>query len=111
MSHKAGPLLRRRSDYEHTPPGVLVLVGLPQHLRVDARQDSGEHLVAEPLEVPHPDARDGVEDPLAKLLTALVGGSLQAKLDVRPQVAREARARDQALAIRRTAEVNGARPL
>ena len=93
------------------PAGVLVLVGLAQHLGIDARENAGQHLVTEPLEVAHARAGDRVEDPLPQRVAARVGRSPQAKLDVRPQVARELRPRHQAVAIGGAAEVDRARPL
>ena len=47
-------------------PGVLVLVGEREHLRVDARQDAGQHVDAEALELGHARALQRGSDPLAE---------------------------------------------
>ena len=57
----------------YTAPGVLVRPGLLQHRLVEQRQDPGQHVRPQALQVGHALAGDGVEDALAQLVGALVG--------------------------------------
>ena len=72
-------------------PGVLVLVGDREHLRVQAREHAGEHVGREPLEVAHAHALEQLADPLAQRVGARVGRAAQAEEQVLPRVAASAR--------------------
>jgi hypothetical protein len=82
-----------------------------QHLAVEQRQDAGEHVRAEPLQIDNALARERVEDALAQRIRVRVVAALEAELDVGPGVAGQLAARHQALLVGRAPEVERAGPL
>ena len=81
-------------------PGVLVLVGDLEHLRVQARQHAGEHVGREPLQVAHAHALEQLADALRAARPCPRRSSPRRRnSDVLPRVARELPARSRSPAL------------
>src|SRR5436190_6925946 len=106
--HLGGPLRRRRDD-EHRAPGVLMLVGGLEHLRVQPRQDARQHHRAQPLDVRDAPILEERADAVAHDDGPLVGRASQPELDVLHGVTGELPARRQTRAARRTGPVEAGR--
>src|ERR671915_1548770 len=104
-----GELLRGRGDDIGRAARVLVRVGLAQHVLVEQRQDPGEHVRSEPLEVDHALPRERVEDALAELVRALVGRAPDPELQVCPDIAHQLAPRQHPVLVGRAPEVERAR--
>ena len=61
---------------------VLMIVGQREHLRIDPREDPGQDVRAEALEVDDPRPLQGRRDPLAQRHRVSIGGAAQTELDV-----------------------------
>ena len=90
---------------------VLVLVGERQHLGIDPRQDPGQYVGSQALEIDHARALQRGCDPLAQSLRVGVGGAAQAELDVGEGVGEQLAATQQPGTVGGAPELERRRPL
>ena len=103
-------LRRRRGADVERAPGVLVVVGDPQHLVVNARQDSREHVGAEAQQVALAHAFERLAHALAHGVRGRVCRAAQAEGEVRQRVAQQGAAGHEPGLVRRPRELEGGGP-